>query len=266
MSTTAGLTENSHRGFEAAKRMLCLASIDAKPNVASGMQAHLRWNGTGSRCSGKERDSNGLDYFGARYYWNHEGLYFTERWISPDPVMATPYDPPQLNKYSYVRSDPVNLVDPDGQFISTPSPFYADAPIALMVGGGFGGFYDATYTSSLSGGASSTGPTIISELPWLNRRRIETGIPKERRLEAVKSALGMAARRAFDGNCMKFLMAQLSSLKTAGKINDYASNLSNIIYGALLSMSTKIRLWESGVMLLRRHTTIPFTLANTFLI
>jgi RHS repeat-associated protein len=70
-----------------------------------------------NRMTGKERDSNGLDYFGARYYWNHEGLYFTERWISPDAVAAHIYDPPTLNKYTYCRKDPINLVDPDGRLV-----------------------------------------------------------------------------------------------------------------------------------------------------
>ena len=52
-----------------------------------------------------------LKYFGARYY--QPG---TSRWISPDGIMPQPYDPQSLNKYAYVRNDPVNLVDPDGQF------------------------------------------------------------------------------------------------------------------------------------------------------
>jgi hypothetical protein len=38
-----------------------------------------------------------------------------QRWISPDPVTDHVYDPESLNKYSYVRNDPVNLVDPDGR-------------------------------------------------------------------------------------------------------------------------------------------------------
>ena len=37
------------------------------------------------------------------------------RWISADSVLAQPYDPPSLNKYAYVRNDPVNWIDPDGK-------------------------------------------------------------------------------------------------------------------------------------------------------
>jgi hypothetical protein len=66
MSTTPGLSENSHQGFEGLESALCPASMGAKSNAASGLQACLRQNRTGSRCPGKERDvtekSPGFDY------------------------------------------------------------------------------------------------------------------------------------------------------------------------------------------------------------
>jgi len=40
---------------------------------------------------------------------------FAFRWISTDPVTARIYDPPSLNKYTYVRNDPINKIDPDGR-------------------------------------------------------------------------------------------------------------------------------------------------------
>jgi hypothetical protein len=65
MSTTAQLSENSYQGFEAAKRMLCLASMQAKSNTAAGMPLCLRQNGIGSPSSAKERDAEtGLDFLG----------------------------------------------------------------------------------------------------------------------------------------------------------------------------------------------------------
>jgi len=36
------------------------------------------------------------------------------RWISADPVTSRPYNPKSLNKYAYVRTDPVNSVDRNG--------------------------------------------------------------------------------------------------------------------------------------------------------
>jgi RHS repeat-associated protein len=71
---------------------------------------------TDIKYQGKPRD-NDLDYFGARYY---DALSLSSgsslRWISPDPVTSLIYDPQSLNKYTYVRNDPINKIDPDGRF------------------------------------------------------------------------------------------------------------------------------------------------------
>ncbi len=74
------------------------------------------------RYQDKERDG-GLDYFGARHY---EGGNISTgsamRWISADPVTSNIYDPQSLNKYTYVRNDPVNLIDPDGRMVTVINP------------------------------------------------------------------------------------------------------------------------------------------------
>ncbi|MBZ5500447.1 MAG: RHS repeat-associated core domain-containing protein [Acidobacteriia bacterium] len=113
MATTAQLSENSHPGFAGIKAALCLAEIDANSNFASGMQPCLRRNGTGSRCSGKERDAeSGLDYFLARYYSGAQG-----RFTSPDPenAGAIPADPQSWNAYAYSRNNPLAFTDPNGK-------------------------------------------------------------------------------------------------------------------------------------------------------
>jgi len=123
MPTIEQLSENSHQGFEGIKAALCLAEIKANPNPASGMAACLRPNGTGSRCSGKERDAeSGLDYFGARYFSGAQG-----RFTSPDPLsileeansseeLGEYLSNPQLwNKYAYSLNNPLKYVDPDGK-------------------------------------------------------------------------------------------------------------------------------------------------------
>jgi RHS repeat-associated protein len=65
---------------------------------------------TPSRFTGKERDfETGLDYFEARYLGSNMG-----RFLSPDPLGGHLEDPQTLNKYAYVRNNPVNLTDPTG--------------------------------------------------------------------------------------------------------------------------------------------------------
>jgi RHS repeat-associated protein len=85
------------------------------------------------RFTGKERDSeSGLDYFGARYYGSALG-----RFTSPDEFKggivdpftgqdietntALPYaditDPQTLNKYAYVRNNPLRYTDPNGHCV-----------------------------------------------------------------------------------------------------------------------------------------------------
>jgi RHS repeat-associated protein len=113
MDTTWQLIENSHQGFEGIKASLCLASMEAKSNTASGMPVCLWRNGIRSRSSGKERDAeSGLDYFGARYLSAAQG-----RWTSPDRPFADqhPGNPQSWNLYVYVSNNPLNKIDPNGE-------------------------------------------------------------------------------------------------------------------------------------------------------
>jgi RHS repeat-associated protein len=60
--------------------------------------------------TGKERDAeSGLDNFGARYDASSMG-----RFMTPDPLGGHQEDPQTLNKYAYVRNNPVTLTDPSG--------------------------------------------------------------------------------------------------------------------------------------------------------
>jgi RHS repeat-associated protein len=65
--------------------------------------------------TGKERDSeSGLDNFGARYLGSSMG-----RFMSPDPenlsAILNQDDPQSWNAYAYVRNNPLNLTDEDGE-------------------------------------------------------------------------------------------------------------------------------------------------------
>src|SRR6266699_425175 len=62
------------------------------------------------KFTGKERDSeSGLDDFGARYNTSSVGCF-----MSPDPLGGHQEDPQTLNRYSYVRNNPLVLTDPTG--------------------------------------------------------------------------------------------------------------------------------------------------------
>jgi RHS repeat-associated protein len=62
------------------------------------------------KFTGKERDAEtGLDNFGARYDASNYG-----RFMSPDPLGGHLEDPQTLNRYSYVRNNPLSLTDQTG--------------------------------------------------------------------------------------------------------------------------------------------------------
>jgi RHS repeat-associated protein len=72
--------------------------------------------GVSMEFTGKERDAEtGLDYFGARYMSATQG-----RFTSPDPIILMEQklvDPQQWNMYSYVRNNPLRLIDPTGMYV-----------------------------------------------------------------------------------------------------------------------------------------------------
>jgi RHS repeat-associated protein len=62
------------------------------------------------KFTGKERDSeSGLDNFGARYDASSLG-----RFMTPDPLGGHYEDPQTLNRYAYVRNNPLRFTDPTG--------------------------------------------------------------------------------------------------------------------------------------------------------
>ena len=66
--------------------------------------------GSGHKFTGYQRDAEtGLDYAHARYYNSRLG-----RFMSGDPAPGDITDPQTLNRYAFVRNNPVNLVDPSG--------------------------------------------------------------------------------------------------------------------------------------------------------
>jgi len=83
------------------------------------------------KFTGKELDTTGLYYYGARYYDPEIG-----RFISPDSIVQSPFDPQTLNRYTYVRNNPIKYVDPSGHvwFI----PFIIAIVKAAVIGAAIG--------------------------------------------------------------------------------------------------------------------------------
>jgi len=61
------------------------------------------------RFTGKELDTSGLYYYGARYYDPEIG-----RFITADSIVQNPLDPQTLNRYTYCRNNPLIYTDPTG--------------------------------------------------------------------------------------------------------------------------------------------------------
>jgi RHS repeat-associated protein len=75
-----------------------------------GENWYQKTGGTKWQFTTYERDpESGNDYAMARYYVNRLG-----RFNAPDPIAGSIADPQTLNRYAYVRNDPVNGVDPSG--------------------------------------------------------------------------------------------------------------------------------------------------------
>ncbi len=106
------LAENSRQGFTRKNPAPHQGSAWSNSASALGIEPALRLEGVRSRSTGKERDSeSGLDNFGARYDSSQYG-----RFMSPDPLGGSLVDPQTLNKYSYVRNNPLTLTDPTGLY------------------------------------------------------------------------------------------------------------------------------------------------------
>ena len=105
--------------------------------------------------TGQEKDSDtGLNYYGARYYNSHI-FHFTQ----PDSLLPDPYDPQQLNRYSYVRNNPLKYTDPSGHIIAEllaiggATAFFSGflLPTASIVAGGLTGGYECMIEQACSG-------------------------------------------------------------------------------------------------------------------
>jgi len=119
-------------------------------------------NITNYKFTGKELDSTGLYYYGARYYDPEIG-----RFITADTIVPGPFNPQTLNRYSYCDNNPINYVDPTGHWSwrSFWSSFLGGvvaaafaiiaAPVSIpgiILTGTFAGALGGTTTAAIGGG------------------------------------------------------------------------------------------------------------------
>ncbi len=71
--------------------------------LSGGSESRFNYNS-------KEKDSTGLNYYGARYYKSTQSQF-----IQPDSIIQDVYNPQSLNRYSYVLNNPYKYVDPSGE-------------------------------------------------------------------------------------------------------------------------------------------------------
>ncbi len=77
---------------------------------ASGSRPVFTQVSVGKTTRGVTKTRQGHPLFGTRYYDPSVG-----RWTQQDPVAGSIADPGSVNRYAYVRCDPVNFTDPDGR-------------------------------------------------------------------------------------------------------------------------------------------------------
>jgi RHS repeat-associated protein len=113
-NSTTYFLQNDHLGSARLLTAINQSVYDSLDYLPFGEQI-AGSSGTSHKFTGKERDAeSGLDYFGARYYGSSMG-----RFMSPDPMLIMRQkmtDPQQWNMYSYVRNNPLTMVDMNGKW------------------------------------------------------------------------------------------------------------------------------------------------------
>ena len=145
--------EKTHQGVSSKNPAPYQGIAWSKSTTALGLRAEGWEKCNGSRCTGKELDSETqFDYFGARYYSSGLGRFVTPDWAAKPA--AVPYavlgDPQSFNLYTYVRNIPTTRYDADGHAMverldSRKLPVLSDhiptnhRPICWCQSAGFGG-------------------------------------------------------------------------------------------------------------------------------
>jgi RHS repeat-associated protein len=115
----------------------------------------------------REMTGLGIYHYGARFYSPKTG-----RFLSPDMIVSNPFNPQDLNRFSYVRNNPLRYVDPTGHAVAeeddggvycTVTHTCPQPPCSTCGGGGGtgggGGGSGGTGGGGSTGGGTGTGGT-----------------------------------------------------------------------------------------------------------
>jgi RHS repeat-associated protein len=128
-------------------------AYDAVSRMCDASVQHAVWD---YKFTGKERDSeSGLDNFEARYLGSSLG-----RFMSPDPMGGDTKDPQSLNRYAYVRNNPLKLTDPTGLNFNLA----CSGPDTATCQGGLQGTTTTTTTTDANGNQTTTSSFTATEI------------------------------------------------------------------------------------------------------
>jgi len=154
---TGGGTRYVHRDH--------LGSVDAVTNAAATVVERIAYDVHGASASIPTAAARGftgavtlersrLVHMQGRVYDPRLG-----RFLSPDPLVATPNDLQSLNRYAYVRNNPLSLVDPTGYF-AVPAESSGTSGFGAVQGQVASGFTSAW--GAVSSGVSAAGSFLSS--------------------------------------------------------------------------------------------------------
>jgi RHS repeat-associated protein len=124
----------------------------------------------------QQDDETDLQYFEKRYYDNRIGRFTTEDpvfWEVGSTLRPAVYfgDPQQWNSYSYTRNNPINLVDPTGEFVVAlvVNPYTVAAAIAVSAAVAYEWWKVITAVAQSLSNISSTSTTPDKTVPNNNK-------------------------------------------------------------------------------------------------
>jgi RHS repeat-associated protein len=177
-------------------------------------QGYSSGDGVRQQFTSKERDvETGLDYFLARYYSSTQG-----RFTSPDLAAGKRGNPQTLNRYSYVKNNPLKYIDPFGYSPQDPKKCpecenkEADAEIIKI---------------------------DSAKLPWYKRT-----------WSSIKKAIGKAADTFLKGQEMEMQYTMLQSAGTVRIISDAAPVLREVVESnpQLMGGTQELPFFQPGVL------------------